>query len=53
MQNQHRKMKEKTIRLLILIKQEEAIAPLNATQYAGFFVNGGIMQEGDTWFKHD
>ncbi|KAG7240590.1 hypothetical protein INR49_026645, partial [Caranx melampygus] len=28
-----------------LIKQE-AVAPLSATQYAGFFVNGGIMEEG-------
>ena len=35
-----------------LIKRE-AVAPLSATQYAGFFVNGGIMEEGDTWFKHD
>lgn len=36
----------------IRIKQEP-VALLSATQYAGFFVNGGIMEEGDTWFKHD
>lgn len=35
-----------------LIKQE-AGEPLRASLYAGFFVNGGIMEEGDTWFKHD
>ena len=33
--------------------KREAAAPPGATQYAGFFVNGGIMEEGDTWFKHD
>lgn len=35
-----------------LIKQE-AIALLSATLCAGVFVNGRIVEEGDTWFKHD
>lgn len=34
--------------------EQEAAAPPRATQYAGFFVNGGIMgEEGDTRFEHD
>lgn len=33
--------------------KQEAVAVLSGTQSAGFFVNGGIMEEGDTWLKHD
>jgi hypothetical protein len=38
---------------LICPTEQEAFAMRNAMQYAGFFVNAGIMEECDTWFKHD
>lgn len=38
---------------LICPIEQEAFAMRNAMQYAGFFVNAGIMEECDTWFKHD